>query len=106
MASYRDLGPARSVMPEHGGDEFAAAADTELVECCGQVFLNGIGRYVQFPDNLAGGVSPEDQGDYTGLRGGEAMGVEQQGADLRRGGRSDHDADLWCGRAAEAGGVQ
>jgi hypothetical protein len=52
-------------MPEHGGDEFAAAADTELAECCGQVFLNGIGRYVQFPDDLAGGVSPEDQGDDT-----------------------------------------
>ena len=96
-----------SMMPgEHSGNEFAAAADTELVECRSQVFLNGVGRYVQFPDDLAGGVSPDDQGDDTGLRGGEAMGVEQEGADLRRGGRFDHDAYLWCGRAAEAGGVQ
>jgi hypothetical protein len=28
---------------EHGGDEFAAAADTELVEGRGQVFLDGVG---------------------------------------------------------------
>ena len=50
------------MMPsEHGGNEFTAAADTELVECRGQVFLHGVGRYVQFADDLAGGVSPEDQ---------------------------------------------
>jgi hypothetical protein len=28
---------------EDSGDEFAAAADTELVECRGQVFLSGVG---------------------------------------------------------------
>jgi hypothetical protein len=43
---------------EHGGNELAAAADTELVERRGQVFLNGVSRYMQFPDDLAGGVSP------------------------------------------------
>src|SRR5579859_6991496 len=91
---------------EHGGNEFASAADTELVECRGEVFLNGVGRYVQFPDDLAGGVSPDDQGDDTGLRGGQTIGVQQQGADLRRGSGFDHDADLRRGRTAQAGGVQ
>ena len=33
-----------SMMPgEHSGNELAAAADTELVECRSQVFLNGVG---------------------------------------------------------------
>ena len=96
-----------SIMPgEQSGNELAAAADTELVEGYGEVFLNGIGRYMQFPDDLAGGLSPEDQGDDTGLRGGQAVGVEQQGADLRRGCGRDHDADLRCGWAAQAGGMQ
>jgi len=96
-----------SMMPgEHSGNEFAAAADTELVECRSEVFLNGVGRYVQFPDDLAGGVSLDDQGDDTGLRGGQTIGVQQQGADLRRGSGFDHDADLRRGRAAQAGGVQ
>jgi hypothetical protein len=96
-----------SMMPgEHSGNELAAAADTELVECRSQVFLNGVGRYMQFPDDLAGGVSPDDQGDDTGLRGGQTMGVQQQGADLRRGSGFDHDADLRRGRTAQAGGVQ
>src|SRR5215475_8112845 len=68
----RVLGPARLIMPsEHSGNELAAAADTELAECHGQVLLNGVGRYMQFPDDLAGGVSPDDQGDNTGLRGGQ-----------------------------------
>jgi hypothetical protein len=68
-----------SMMPgEHSGNELAAAADTELVECRSQVFLNGVGRYMQFPDDLAGGVSPDDQGDDTGLRGGQTMGVQGQ----------------------------
>ena len=90
-----------SMMPgEHSGNELAAAADTELVECRSQVFLNGVGRYMQFPDDLAGGVSPDDQGDDTGLRGGQTMGVQQQGADLRRGSGFDHDADLRRGRTA------
>jgi len=91
---------------EHSGNELAAAADTELAECHGQVLLNGVGRYMQFPDDLACGVSPDDQGDNTGLRGGQAVGVQQQGGDLRRGSGFDHDADLRCGRAAQAGGMQ
>jgi hypothetical protein len=39
------LGPARSMMPgEQGGDELAAAADTELVECRGP--WGGTGRFL------------------------------------------------------------
>src|SRR5579859_2476336 len=91
---------------ERGGDELAAAADTELVERRGQVFLNGVGRDVQFPDDLAGGVSPDDEGDDAGLRGGQTVGVQQQEADLRRGSGLDHDADLRRARTAQAGGVQ
>jgi hypothetical protein len=91
---------------EDSGNEFAAAADTELAERRSQVLLNGVGRYVQFRDNLAGGVSPDDQGDDAGLGGGQAVGVQQQGADLRRGSGFDHHADLRRGRAAQAGGVQ
>ena len=58
----RVLGPARLMMPgEHGGNELAAAADTELAECRGQVLLNGVGRDEQLFDDLPGAMSRMSQ---------------------------------------------
>jgi hypothetical protein len=91
---------------EHGGHELAAAAHAELVERRGQVFLDGVGRDVQFLDDLAGGVPPDDQRDHTGLRAGEPVRAEQQRAELGRGGWLDDDADLRRGPAAQPGRVQ
>jgi len=58
MASTGTLGPARSMMHgEHGGNVVAAAADTELVECRSQVFLERCWPICAVPGDLAGGVS-------------------------------------------------
>lgn len=91
---------------EQGGNELTAAADTELDERRGQVFLDGVGRDVQLPDDPLRGVSPDDEGDHTGLRAGQTVGAEQQRADLHGGHRFDHDGDLRGGCTAQAGGVQ
>jgi hypothetical protein len=64
------LGPG-----EQGGNQLTAAADTELAECRSQVFLDGVGRDVQLPDDLPRGVSPDDESDHTGLRAGETEGA-------------------------------
>ena len=101
------LGPQLSRAPgEHGGHELAAAAHTELVERRGQVLLDGVGRDVQFLDDLAGGMPPDDQRDHPGLRAGEPVRAEQQRAELGRGGGLDDDADLRRGPATQPGRVQ
>jgi branched-chain amino acid transport system ATP-binding protein len=91
---------------EHGRHELTAAAHAELVERRGQVLLDGVGRDVQFLDDLAGGVPPDDQRDHPGLRAGEPVRAEQQGGELGRGGGLDDDADLRRGPATQPGRVQ
>jgi pimeloyl-ACP methyl ester carboxylesterase len=103
---FRTISRLSGAPGEHGGHELAAAAHTELVERRGQVLLDGVGRDVQFPDDLAGGVPPDDQRDYPGLRAGEPVRAEQQRAELGRGGGLDDDADLRRGPAAQPGRVQ
>jgi hypothetical protein len=61
---------------------------------------------VQFLDDLPGGMPPDDQRDYPGLRAGEPVRAEQQRAELRRGGGLDDDADLRRRPAAQPGRVQ
>jgi hypothetical protein len=51
LAAPRLAGPG-----EDRGDEFAAAPDAELVERSSQVLLHGVGRDVQFLDDLPSGV--------------------------------------------------
>jgi len=91
---------------EHGGHELTAAAHAELVERRGQVLLDGVGRDVQFLDDLAGGMPPDDQRDHPGLRAGEPVRAEQQRAELGCGGGLDDDADLRRGPATQPGRVQ
>src|SRR6201987_4392016 len=83
-------GPLLARAPgEHGGHEVAPAAHAELVESRGQVLLDGVGRDVQFVDDLPGGMPPDDQRDHPGLGSGESIRAEQQRTELRRGGGLD-----------------
>jgi hypothetical protein len=69
------------------------------------VLLDGIGRDVQFLDDLPGGMAPDDQRDHPGLRSGEPVRAEQQRAELRRGGGLDDDTDLRRRPATQPGRV-
>ena len=64
---------------EHGGGQFLAAADAELVEHGPEVFLDGVLADGQLADDLLGGVSAQDHlpaGDGKALSGGRAGDVD------------------------------
>jgi quinol monooxygenase YgiN len=71
------LAPRLARPGEYRGYQFAAAPDAELVERPGQVLLHGVGRDVQFPDDLPGRVPSDDQGHDPRLRVGQAVSAQQ-----------------------------
>jgi hypothetical protein len=64
--------------------ELSPAPDADLVEHGGQVLLDCVGGDVQLADDLAGGLSPQDQCGDAHLRWCEAVSTKEQGAELSR----------------------
>ena len=96
------FGTGRSVRASgEGGDEFSATTDAELVEDRAQMFLHGVGRDVQFFDDVSGRSSLQDECSDTALCRGQPVRGEGERTELRRvGGVEDH-RDVVSGRTGE-----
>jgi hypothetical protein len=72
------------VLGEDLSNEFSAAAHTSLVEDGLEVVAHGVGRDVQFLRDSGRRQPANDEPGYLALALGQAVGIDDQGGDLRR----------------------